>query len=100
MKDQDRINKEIEFSKEDDLDLLSLVKTLWERQRTIIISIIIFALFGLFVALFSKKEFNAHPWVTSESQVIVPEKPPRENKLSPQELVSYKPCSNINCLGV
>jgi len=58
MKDQDKITKEKELAKEDEIDLISLAKNLWEGRRTIIKTVIIFILLGLFVALFSKKEYT------------------------------------------
>ncbi len=66
MKDQDRINKEKELEKEDEIDLLSLAKTLWEGRRIILKTVIIFAFLGLFVALFSEKVYTA-------STVMVPQ---------------------------
>ena len=44
---------------EDEIDLIALAKTLWEGRKVIIKTIIIFTLFGLFVALFSQKEYTA-----------------------------------------
>ena len=66
MKDQDRITEEKALVKEDEIDLIALAKTLWEGRRTVIKSVIIFAVLGLFVALFSKKEFTA-------STIMVPQ---------------------------
>lgn len=60
MKDQDRIIIKNEPAKEDEIDLIALAKTLWKGRRTIIITVIIFAVFGVFVALFSKKEYEAY----------------------------------------
>jgi len=66
MKDQDRITEEKEMVKEDEIDLIALAKTMWEGRRTIIKTVIFFALLGLFVALFSKKEYEA-------STIMVPQ---------------------------
>ncbi len=46
MKDQDRITKEKNTVKEDEIDLISLAKILWEGRRTIIKTVIIFAFLG------------------------------------------------------
>lgn len=43
----------------DEIDLIALAKTLWNGRRTVIITVIIFAILGLFVALFSPKEYTA-----------------------------------------
>jgi uncharacterized protein involved in exopolysaccharide biosynthesis len=44
---------------EDEIDLIALAKTLWDGRKTIIKIVIIFILFGLFVAIFSPKEYTA-----------------------------------------
>ncbi len=46
-------------AKEDEIDLIALAKTLWEGRRTVIKTIIIFIFLGLFIALFSPKEYTA-----------------------------------------
>lgn len=43
----------------DEIDLIALVRSIWKGRRTIIKSIIIFTFLGLFVALFSQKEYTA-----------------------------------------
>jgi uncharacterized protein involved in exopolysaccharide biosynthesis len=59
MKDQDKATKKKESVNEDEIDLIALVKTLWEGRRVIIRAVLIFAILGLFVAMFSKKEYTA-----------------------------------------
>ena len=44
---------------EDEIDLIQLAKTLWEGKRTVIKTTLIFMAIGLFVALFSPKEYTA-----------------------------------------
>lgn len=44
---------------EDEIDLIALAKTIWEGRKTIIKTLIIFTFLGLFVAIFSKKEYTA-----------------------------------------
>ena len=60
MKDQNRIIKQTESAKEDETNLIALVKTLWEGRRTIIKTLIIFTVLGLFIAILSKKEYEAY----------------------------------------
>jgi Uncharacterized protein involved in exopolysaccharide biosynthesis len=44
---------------EDEIDLIALAKTLWEGRRTVIKTTLIFMLLGLFIAIFSQKEYTA-----------------------------------------
>jgi uncharacterized protein involved in exopolysaccharide biosynthesis len=44
---------------EDEIDLIALVKTLWEGRKTVIKSVLIFMVIGLFVAILSPKEYTA-----------------------------------------
>ena len=44
---------------EDEIDLIQLVKTLWEGRKTVIKTTIIFMFIGLFIAIFSQKEYTA-----------------------------------------
>ncbi len=50
---------------EDEIDLIALVQTVWAGRRTVIKILIVFGLIGLFVAIFSPKEYTA-------STVMVP----------------------------
>ena len=43
----------------DEIDLIALAKTIWNGRRTIIKTLIIFTFLGLYIALFSKKEYTA-----------------------------------------
>lgn len=47
------------MAEDDEIDLLALAKTLWEGRKTVIKFTLIFMLVGLFVALFTAKEFTA-----------------------------------------
>jgi uncharacterized protein involved in exopolysaccharide biosynthesis len=51
---------------DDEIDLLALVKTMWNGRRTIFLSVLSGAIIGFFFAIFSPKEFTA-------SSVIVPQ---------------------------
>ena len=55
------MNKNIEntSTQDDEIDLLELAKTLWAGRRTIIKTTIIFACIGLFMAIFTPKEYTA-----------------------------------------
>ena len=59
---------------DDEIDLLALVKTIWNGRKTIVISIIVGAIIGVFVAVFSPKEFTA-------STVMVPQLGDSQSKL-------------------
>jgi archaellin len=51
---------------EDEIDLIALAKKLWDGRKTIIICVVVGAVLGVFVALFSPKEYTA-------SSVMVPQ---------------------------
>jgi LPS O-antigen subunit length determinant protein (WzzB/FepE family) len=59
MNDQDRKPEEIEMVKEDEIDLLAFVKTVWQDRNIIFKTVLIFFVLGLLVALFSEKEYVA-----------------------------------------
>jgi LPS O-antigen subunit length determinant protein (WzzB/FepE family) len=44
---------------EDEIDLIALAKTLWDGRKTVIKTTLIFMAIGLFVAIFSQKEYTA-----------------------------------------
>ncbi len=44
---------------DDEIDLLALVKTLWDGRKTIFLSVLTGAILGVFVAIFSPKEYTA-----------------------------------------
>ena len=51
---------------DDEIDLIALAKTLWNGRKTVIRSVIICAVFGLFIAFLSPKEYTT-------STVVVPQ---------------------------
>ena len=55
------MNKNIEntTTQDEEIDLLEIAKTLWKGRRTIIKTTIIFACIGLFLAIFTPKEYTA-----------------------------------------
>ncbi|WP_282038253.1 Wzz/FepE/Etk N-terminal domain-containing protein [Saccharicrinis aurantiacus] len=52
-------NIEKEQIEDDEIDLIEIAKTLWEGRRIIIRSTIICTIIGLFIAIFSPKEYTA-----------------------------------------
>ncbi|WP_152286903.1 Wzz/FepE/Etk N-terminal domain-containing protein [Flavicella marina] len=54
---------------QDEIDLMSLVKTIWSGRKTIIKTTLIFMLLGLFIAIFSEKEYTASTtFVTQDAE--------------------------------
>ena len=52
---------------EDEIDLIALAKTLWEGRKTILKTTLIFMAIGLFVAIFSEKEYTASTTIVPQS---------------------------------
>ena len=52
---------------EDEIDLIQLAKTLWAGRRTVIKTTLIFMALGLFIALFSAKEYTASTTMVPQS---------------------------------
>lgn len=52
---------------EDEIDLIALAKTLWEGRRTVIKTTLIFMALGLFIAIFSAKEYTASTTMVPQS---------------------------------
>ena len=52
---------------EDEIDLIQLAKTLWTGRRTVIKTTLIFMVLGLFIALFSAKEYTASSTMVPQS---------------------------------
>ncbi len=50
---------EDKYQKEDEIDLIALVEKVWAGRRTIIKCLIIFGIIGLFIAIFSPKQYTA-----------------------------------------
>lgn len=55
-------------SEEDEIDLIALAKTLWSGRKTIIKITLIFMAIGLFVAIFSEKEYTASTTIVPATQ--------------------------------
>lgn len=71
MTEQIKNNSKVE---DDEIDLIALAKTIWDERKFIIKTVFIFMLIGLFVALFSPKEFTA-------SSTMVPQLSNSKSKL-------------------
>jgi uncharacterized protein involved in exopolysaccharide biosynthesis len=61
-------------AEDDEIDLIALAKTIWDKRKFIIKTVILFMIIGLFVALFSPKEFTA-------SSTMVPQLSSSKSKL-------------------
>ena len=59
MTDQHQKNTSVSQVEEDEIDLIAIAKTLWEGRKTIVKTTLIFMSIGLFVAIFSEKEYTA-----------------------------------------
>lgn len=60
-------NKQLASNHEDEIDLIQLAKTLWTGRRTVIKTTLIFMVLGLFIALFSAKEYTASTTMVPQS---------------------------------
>ena len=59
IKDTNQIDATRVEHADDEIDLIQLAKTLWQGRRTVIRITLIFMVLGLFIALFSAKEYTA-----------------------------------------
>jgi LPS O-antigen subunit length determinant protein (WzzB/FepE family) len=59
---------------DDEIDLIALAKTMWNGRKLIIKTVLIFMLLGLFIAVFSSKEYTA-------SSTMVPQLSSNKSKL-------------------
>lgn len=60
-------SKPANISNDDEIDLIQLAKTLWEGRKTVIRTTIIFMALGLFIAIFSAKEYTASTTMVPQS---------------------------------
>lgn len=86
---QKYISSEIE---DDEIDLIAIAKTIWEGRKTIIKSVIIFTVIGLFVALVSPKEYSAN-------SIMIPQTEGQSNKLSGLSSIAAMAGVNIGSSG-
>jgi LPS O-antigen subunit length determinant protein (WzzB/FepE family) len=67
MTDQHQKNTSVSPIEEDEIDLIAIAKTLWEGRKTIVKTTLIFMAVGLFVAIFSEKEYTASTTFVAQS---------------------------------
>lgn len=56
------------YIEDDDIDLIALAKTLWNGRKKVIKTTLIFMAIGLFVAIFSAKEYTASTTILPQTQ--------------------------------
>jgi len=66
MTDQIQNNPAANTLPDDEIDLIALAKNLWNGRKTILIATAVFAVLGVFIAIFSPKEYTA-------TTVVVPQ---------------------------
>ena len=74
MTDETKNTQQITNIEEDGIDLIAHAKTIWNERRTVIKTTIIFTIIGLFIAIFTPKQYS----VTS---IMVPQVSSGQNKL-------------------
>jgi uncharacterized protein involved in exopolysaccharide biosynthesis len=74
MTDETKNTQQITNIEEDGIDLIAHAKTIWNERRTVIKTTIIFTIIGLFIAIFTPKQYS----VTS---IMVPQISSGQNKL-------------------
>ncbi|GFD73511.1 chain-length determining protein [Tenacibaculum sp. KUL113] len=66
------MENKVKQNPQEEIDLLEIFKTIWEGRKTVVTFLIVFGLLGLFIALFSAKEYTAFTTLvpqTSDSKV-------------------------------
>jgi len=86
---EDPINNPPINNQQDEINLIALAKTIWNGRRTIIITTIIFTLIGLFIAIFTPKQYQ----VTS---IMVPQVSDGQNKLGGLSSLAAMAGYNLN----
>ena len=74
MNNETNIKQQLLNTEPDEIDLIALAKTLWNGRRTIIKSLIIFTILGLFIAIFTPRQYSA-------TSIMVPQVSSGQNKL-------------------
>lgn len=64
---EQNLNKSQTPTTDDEIDLIALVKTIWEGRKIVIKTTLIFMVIGLFVAIFSEKEYTASTTFISQT---------------------------------
>jgi uncharacterized protein involved in exopolysaccharide biosynthesis len=74
---------------DDEIDLIALVKTLWNGRKLIIKTVLVFMLFGLTIAIFSDKEYTA-------SSTMVPQLSSSKSKMGGLSSLAAMAGFNLN----
>ena len=74
---------------DDEIDLIALAKTLWNGRKLIIKTVLVFMLFGLFIAVFSDKEYTA-------SSTMVPQLSSNKSKMGGLSSLAAMAGFNLN----
>jgi len=61
-------NPQPPFEEEDSIDLVAFIKTIWDNRRTVIKTTLIFMAIGLFIGIFSDKEFTASTTILPQTK--------------------------------
>ncbi len=61
-------NTQPPYEEEDSIDLIAFVKTIWDGRRTVIKTTLIFMAIGLFIGIFSDKEFTASTTILPQTK--------------------------------
>lgn len=80
---------QLNHNEEDEIDLIALAKTLWEGRKFILRTVILFAILGVVVVLFSKKEYTA-------SSTMVPQLSQSSSKLGGLSSLAAMAGFNLN----
>jgi len=67
MTKQQEIIKKASKSKEDQIDLMALLQLFWNGRKQVVITVLVFMVFGVFIALFSEYEYTASTTIASQA---------------------------------
>jgi uncharacterized protein involved in exopolysaccharide biosynthesis len=59
------------YVEEDEIDLIALAKTFWNGRKTFIKTFFIFLSIGLFMAVFSPKQYSASTTIVVENNIEI-----------------------------
>ena len=85
----DEIKNNKKATADDEIDLIALVKTLWNGRKLIIKTVLVFMLFGLTIAIFSDKEYTA-------SSTMVPQLSSSKSKMGGLSSLAAMAGFNLN----
>ena len=85
----DEIKNNKKATADDEIDLIALVKTLWNGRKLIIKTVLVFMLFGWTIAIFSDKEYTA-------SSTMVPQLSSSKSKMGGLSSLAAMAGFNLN----